>query len=235
MNGKLSAALGVRAVPSTLVLDQSGTVRYSSQGIVRSEELQSVLRDVCVHATPAKPGELYLTFDDFPALPGDSGSSLSTDELLLDILRAAEVPATFFCIGSHLQTPAGSAVARRAVREGHQLQLHSWDHDSREPQLARCLRFVREISPQRPPTLYRPPGSSALQDIQGRRTIVRGPTINPFDFSRPGQPELLRRVLQTVKSGGVIQLHAGVTEVREVLPTLLQSLRRRRYTFALLS
>ena len=125
----------------------------------------------------------------------------------------------------------GRAIALRAVREGHQLQIHSWDHNARDPQVARCLRLIQEISPNRPPTLYRPPGSSVLRDTSGSEITPAHLTVNPYDFARPGEPELMRRVLQSVKPGAVIQLHAGVAHVRSVLPTLLRSLRQRGYGF----
>ena len=231
LNGRLSSDLGVRAVPYTLVLDRAGMVQFASQGIVRSEELQAVVRDVCVRSGGQKRGTVYLTFDDFPTLPDDLKSRLSPDELLLDILRASEVPATFFCIGAHLEAPVGKAVALRAVREGHQLQIHSWDHNARDPQIARCVRVMQEISPDRAPTLYRPPGSSVLREINGREITLARLTVNPYDFARPGEPELMRRVLQSVKPGAVIQLHAGIAEVRSVLPSLLRSLLQRGYGF----
>ncbi|MBC8101331.1 MAG: polysaccharide deacetylase family protein [Cytophagales bacterium] len=227
--GRLSAALGVRAVPSTFVLDTSGVVRFAAQGIVRSDEMQALLRALVTRRETSLPqsGMVYLTFDDFP-LPGD--------ELLLDILRAAEVPATFFCLGEHLTRPLGEGMARRAVREGHMLQIHSWDHDQAAPQIARCVRALLRIAPGQapPPALYRPPGTSLLLRLNGLALTPKRRVVNPYDFARPGEVELLRRVSQTVGPGAVVQLHAGVEETRSAVPALVRALRQRGFTFGTL-
>jgi peptidoglycan/xylan/chitin deacetylase (PgdA/CDA1 family) len=225
--GRLSARLGVRAVPWTFVVDQSGVVRLTRQGIVRAEELEETLRRLTIgDRGNAQDQVVYLTFDDFPTV-GDT-SDISPDEALLDILRAAGVPATFFCIGEHLTTRAGALAARRAAREGHILQMHSWSHDAGTPDLARCARILRDVTGAAP-TLYRPPGSSFLFRTDGVTPAVpRRPVVNPYDYLRPGRAELSRRILAAVRPGAILQLHAGVAETRDSLPNLIRSLRRRR-------
>jgi peptidoglycan/xylan/chitin deacetylase (PgdA/CDA1 family) len=232
--GRLSARLGVRAVPWTLVADRSGIVQWTRQGIVRAEELEETLRRLATgDRGEGQDRTVYLTFDDFPA-PGDR-TDVSPDEELLDILRAASVPATFFCIGEHLTTPAGASVARRAAREGHSLQIHSWSHDASAPDLARCARIIRDVTGATP-TLYRPPGSSLLLCADGRTPASpQRPVVNPYDYLRPGRAELSRRVLSAALPGAVLQLHAGVAETRAVLPDLLDSLRRRGLDFVCLT
>jgi peptidoglycan/xylan/chitin deacetylase (PgdA/CDA1 family) len=55
---------------------------------------------------------VYLAFDDFPTVRESQPADPSDDELLLDILRARHIPATFFCIGEHLFMPES---AKRAT------------------------------------------------------------------------------------------------------------------------
>ena len=50
--------------------------------------------------------------------------------------------------------------------------------------------------------------------------------LDPFDWKRPGRDELLRRVLNGAAPGKTVVLHAGVSETLDVLPQLLDSLRR---------
>jgi peptidoglycan/xylan/chitin deacetylase (PgdA/CDA1 family) len=229
--GRLSARLGVRAVPWTFVVDRTGTVQMTQQGIVRGEELEETLRRLATGDRGERQDQtVYLTFDDFPAI-GDDGD-ISPDEALLDILRTASVPATFFCIGEHLTTRAGAAIARRAAREGHALQMHGWSHDAGAPDLGRCARIIRDVTGAAP-TLYRPPGSSLLLRADGRTPAApRRPVVNPYDYLRPGRAELSRRILSATRPGAILQLHAGVAETRDILPDLIRSLRRRYLGFA---
>jgi peptidoglycan/xylan/chitin deacetylase (PgdA/CDA1 family) len=206
--------MGIDRVPYTLVIAPDGTVRWSAYGTVRTQELVDRLRE----PAPPSGGTVYLTFDDFPARRGSHE--------LLDALRAAGVSATFFCIGTNaVKMPD---LLRRAKREGHSLQVHSWDHDSKNPDLKRCADAIQNLCGTRP-TFYRPPGSELVLRIGG--APLSAPVADPYDFSRPGTAELTRRVLLKVRPGSVIQLHAGVDETVAALPKIVQNLRSRGFQF----
>jgi len=80
---------------------------------------------------PARAGELALTFDD--------GPNPAWTPVLLDVLAALGVHATFFMLGSHAQ--AEPELVRKVTERGHLIGNHSWDH----PDLARCSeRRIRE-------------------------------------------------------------------------------------------
>ena len=234
--GQVSGGLGLRAVPWTIVVDYQGVIQLARQGIIRTEELETVLRRLATMAPLAltdSPAPMYLTFDDFPTLP-PSGGSLSPDEELLDILRAAGISATFFCIGEHLTHPVGAALAQRAVREGHRLQMHSWDHSAQRPELSRCAEVLRKITGVAP-AYYRPPGSTELRLSDGITLATpRRTTTAVYDHQRPGVAELTRRILFAARPGVILQLHAGVSDTRAVLPNVIVTLRRRGVTFATL-
>jgi hypothetical protein len=134
--GALRKRLGINRIPCTMVVDAGGRVIYASQGIVRSEAVVNAARQ-CLAAVPGEQGAaVYLTFDDFP--------SRDLDDRLLDVLRAQRVPATFFCICSRAGEYA--EVCRRAVREGHSLQIHSWDHRADDPKLDQCLSVLAGVT-----------------------------------------------------------------------------------------
>jgi peptidoglycan/xylan/chitin deacetylase (PgdA/CDA1 family) len=121
-------------------------------------------------------------------------------------------------------------VVRRAAAEGHSLQMHSWNHDAKDPQLERSRAALKALTGAEP-ELYRPPGS---------RSVLRGSvplkveTVDAFDYTRPGEAELLRRILTATKPGFEIQLHAGVEQTRSTLPRIIQALRTRGLSFATL-
>ncbi|MBN9502318.1 MAG: hypothetical protein BGO01_13270 [Armatimonadetes bacterium 55-13] len=216
--GRWSSGLGIDRVPYTLVVDAKGTVTFASFGTLRSQELLDKIRGT-LNGEPAT-GVVYLTFDDFPAKTGN--------EELLDVLRAEQVPATFFCICNKVSSFA--SLLKRTVREGHRLQIHSWDHDSDKPELSRCVQALDPFGEK--PTLYRPPGSEKVIRVGG--AALNAPVTDPYDFQRPGTKELLRRISLQVKAGSVIQLHAGVNETRAALPEIIRSLRARGFRFELL-
>ena len=114
------------------------------------------------------------------------------------------------------------------------MQLHSWDHDATRPDLPRCLSVLRGITDTRP-TLYRPPGSTELRDTNNSTIVApRRAVIAPFDHTRPGVAETVRRVLFAARAGAVIALHAGVADTRAALPAILAGLRNRGLRFATL-
>jgi peptidoglycan-N-acetylglucosamine deacetylase len=218
--GELTRKLEIRSVPYTIIADASGRIAYASQGIARAAEIQEALRTLIEPETATRTGPVYLTFDDFPAGDGD-------DELL-DALRTAGARATFFCIGRNVER--WPEVVKRAAAEGHSIQMHSWAHDAANPQLERCAAALKAATGE-VPDLYRPPGSKAIR--RGTEELKLS-TVDTFDFTRPGEPELLRRILLAAKPGSAIQLHAGVGDTRRTLSRIIERLRGRGLELAVL-
>ncbi|RYG44091.1 polysaccharide deacetylase family protein [bacterium] len=189
-------------------MDEGGTICLARSGILRASDILASLRN------PVQSGTAYLTFDDFP--PKEGG-----DELL-DVLRREGVKSTFFCIGENARANPG--LVRRAVREGHSIQVHAWDHDG-PYDFQRCAAFLKTLGGA--PRLIRAPGAEKITAMAGKGW--EGFTVDPYDYRRPGETELERRILYAVKPGAVIQLHAGVKETERVLPRVIASLRERSY------
>jgi hypothetical protein len=113
VGGDWTHRLGIRSVPTTLVIDESGTVRFASQGIARSGVISDVVRRVIAgKATVSAP--VRLIFDDFPS------RNSRLDDQLLDILRAEGIRATF--CGDKSRQKASPALVRRALAEGHRVR-----------------------------------------------------------------------------------------------------------------
>lgn len=208
--GKIVKRLGIDRVPYTLTVAKEGTIRSAKSGIVRSSDVLQALR-----STPAK-GDVYLTFDDFPPKQGG--------EDLLDLLRREGVKATFFCIGTNAQ--ARPDLVRRALKEGHSLQIHAWNHES-PYDFPRCAEFLKTLGAE--PHFVRSPGSEKIATLGGEKWD--GPTIDPYDYRRPPVAELERRMLYGAKPGAAFQLHVGVQETVAALPKVIESLRERGFGF----
>ena len=217
-----STSLGVDGIPYLLIVDARGRVRTASRGVTRAATIEQAVREVIAGEPSPREAVVYLVFDDFP-------SQTENDDRVLDVLRQAQVKATFFCRGDHVE--ASAEVMRRAAQEGHALQVHSWDHDATRPALERCVRVMKDTIGVAP-TLYHPPGSAEFQLLDGERLPLT--VVNPYDYLRPGAPELLRRVTLAVKPGKVVLLHAGVSETVEVLPETIRALRARGFEFGIL-
>jgi peptidoglycan/xylan/chitin deacetylase (PgdA/CDA1 family) len=212
------SSIGIDRVPYTLVLDGRGIVTWAAYGVFRSQELVSAVRG----AQKSEGGTIYLTFDDFPSPKGDDD--------LLDVLRASDAPATFFCVCSRLDAYAVSV--KRAVSEGHRLEVHAWQHDEAKTDLVRCRNALRKYGGDG--SLYRPHGSEfVLQAETMQRLPLR--VCDPYDFQRPGPDELIRRISGQVSDGTIIQLHAGAKDTIAALPRLIANLRKRGYSFAALN
>ena len=156
-------------------------------------------------------GQVALTFDD--------GPSVYTDDVL-DVLARYDVPATFFPVGSAIG--ADTRVLRRAVREGHSVQNHTWDHaaltrlsdSSVYSQLDRTSDFVQSTTGIRP-SCYRPPFGVTSARV---RSVARAWWLYPeilwtadtSDYQRPSPSTIVARSLATADGRGLIILfHDG--------------------------
>lgn len=215
--GLWSHATGIDRVPYTVVVAPNGRIVWATYGTVRTAPLvDAVKKNLAGEASEG--GRIFLTFDDFPA------EKLS--EELLDVLRAANVKATLFCIGD--KVAGAKALLQRAVREGHTLAIHSWAHDGERPDLEKCVDAIRGATGQTP-ELYRPPGSEKVLDLN--KQPLGFPVDDPYDYTRPGVQELTRRVLSGARPNAVIQLHAGVQDTLSSLPEIIRKLRARGFSF----
>lgn len=216
LGNRWCSSIGIDRVPYTLLLDKDGVVRWTSYGVLRSQDLEGAARSALNGS--ALGGTVYLTFDDFPAPKGN-------DELL-DVLRAQGVTATFFCVCSRLDTHA--VAVRRAVAEGHRLEIHAWIHDEAQTDLDRCRTALRRFGGDG--SLFRPHGSEFILNAKTMERL-KFPVVDPYDFQRPGKDELVRRISGVVRPGSVIQLHAGAEGTVAALPSIIAKLRQRGFTF----
>jgi hypothetical protein len=128
---------------------------------------------------------------------------------ILDVLRAQGIKATFFCDQS-----ADNPVIDRARKEGDSVQSLS------------------SSPPATPATLSRSRGNGDIRTRNGRTLHLF--VDDPYDFTRPGQKELKRRILNNARPKAVIYLHAGIPDTLSILPEVIANLKGRGYTFELL-
>src|SRR5947208_3354551 len=209
----------------------------------------------------------YVKFAEFPtlyhqgaggehqvAITFDDGPDPRWTPKILDILKAANIKATFFVVGVNAERYP--ALVRRIVNEGHEIGNHTYYH----PNLAICwpehirlelnaTQLLLETITGRATTLFRPPyaadtGPTELSELaplkiaQDLDYLVVLENIDPQDWARPGADIILQRIKQQRRDGSVILLHdAGGdrSQTVEALPRILDWLHTRGDTVVPLS
>ncbi len=179
-----------------------------------------------------EPKTIAVTFDDGPH--GDRTIRL------LGLLRQLDVKATFFVVGKMVDK--FPELVREELSQGHEVGNHTYDHvnldDLTGPQVAleyrRCSDAIEHATGTRP-KFCRPPGGRFDLEVlkaaadQGLWTVLW--TDDPGDFAQPDPKVLVDRLDRQLKDGGILLLHDGIPETMDVLPEVIQELRKRGYRF----
>lgn len=195
-------------------------------------------------SAPGTGKTVALTFDDGP------GASTAA---IMQILRNAGVPATFFNIGVN-QTVRPSLVQEEAA-QGFLLGSHSWDHPdmttlSSAQQASQMDRTTNEqISlVGSAPCVFRPPygsyNSTTLSLAQARNMSVWNWSVDTEDWKAAGSgsADWVNRIVTLAQAGGsqqhpVVLMHnqpGGNPATVAALPTIIQFYRDRGYGFVTL-
>ena len=182
------------------------------------------------------PYRIALTFDDGPH-EGYTGR-------LISVLGRANVPATFFVVGSCLEQRPELA---RSLREhGHELGGHTMTHRNlcrlSEREIGAELSRTRELMRSQcgsESLLFRPPGGRydekvlAVARKLGLSLVLW--TVFPRDHEENDPEMIVQRVLEQADDGGIILLHSGRQPTIEALPRIITALRQRGYRFVTVS
>ncbi|MDO7840972.1 glycosyltransferase [Sphingomonas immobilis] len=158
-----------------------------------------------------KPGLVALTFDD--------GPDANWTPKILDILKAKQVPGTFFVIGENALTQRG--LLERLIREGHEVGSHTYTHPNlagaSDTETAFQLNTTQRLFQAftgRSLRLFRAPyfGDAepttadeidpALQ-AQNLGYVSVGLHVDPDDWKRPGVQPIIDKVVSMVAANPV--------------------------------
>ena len=193
---------------------------------------------VALTAAPAAAAGkvVYVTFDDGP-------SPVYTPKVL-KVLSQYGVHATFFEVGQNVA--ANSSLTSQVYRAGHSVQNHTWSHPDLRKLSASQFAFQvtaadRQIASSTGyrPCCLRPPYGAVNPTVRAwaaalGKTIALW-TVDPRDWSRPGESAIRARVLSHVRPGSVILLHDGGGDRSQTVAALggiLKTLKGSGYTFA---
>ncbi len=237
--------LRITATPT----DGSRTMGYDAQGLVRDERFNGLPTPFVVERAGNRPGYVALTFDD--------GPDPDWTPQILDVLRQAHVPATFFVVG--VNGVSEPDLLRRILAEGHEIGNHSYTH----PNMARISNETIRLeinATQRliqaytghSTRLFRAPFFGDAEPTSADELIPAltaqqdgyinvGLHVDPDDWQRPGADAIVARTIAGVTDaslgdnhGNIILLHDGGGErsgTLEALPRIIAALKSRGYTF----
>jgi peptidoglycan/xylan/chitin deacetylase (PgdA/CDA1 family)/spore germination protein YaaH/GT2 family glycosyltransferase len=221
-------------------------------GLIVDEQYLSLPTPYVIRRTGYRPHMVALTFDDGP-------DAVWTPPIL-DILKAAHVPATFFVIGENAMMHPG--LLRRIVAQGSEIGNHSYTHPNMAQvsgrgvslELNSTQRLV-EAYTGRAMRLFRAPYFGDAEpttadeigpalEAQKRGYVNVGLHVDPGDWTRPGVDAIVKRTVQQVEAGDadrsaqVILLHdsgGDRAETVAALPQIIKVLSAHGYHFVTVS
>jgi len=194
----------------------------------------------------APPGTVYLTFDDGPTW---------MTERILNILRDRGVPATFFVI--YQRGEFAERMYRRIVDEGHALAHHSASHNYRQiyqsmeaflDDFAKLSDMLVEVTGVKPEVFRFPGGSNtghlrriqqeAVAELLRRGYVYFDWEVTSASTSPEATADTMYRAIVRGSRGRdrtIVLMHdSGNAGILTALPRVIDSLKARGYTFAVL-
>ena len=183
--------------------------------------------------------------DKYIAITFDDGPHPQNTPRLLDMLRARNIKATFYMVGSNAD--AYPQVVRRVVAEGHEIGNHSYTHrlfskmsdaDIRQ-ELSRTRDAIVRAAGVQPRTL-RPPYGGMLQrqrewvNAEFGYPIILW-SVDPLDWRRPGASVVCSRILKSTTAGGIVLVHDLHSQTVDAMPATLDGLLQRGFKFVTVS
>jgi peptidoglycan/xylan/chitin deacetylase (PgdA/CDA1 family) len=173
------------------------------------------------------------------ALTFDAGPGRYTAQLL-DILKAADVRATFFLLGAKHVMHHPDLVARMAA-EGNEVGNHTWDHPRLtdistariQTELALTQNAIHAIT-GRTPTMMRPPQGrtnarvAAVCKSLGLAQILWNDRA--LDWRDHNSALIVHRILAGAHPGGIILLHDIYPGTVPAVPSIISHLKAAGYT-----
>ena len=174
---------------------------------------------------------VYLTFDDGP-IPVVTAT-------ILDILKAEQVPATFFMVGENAERYP--ELKKRVLAEGHSIGNHTYNHltgtkVSSQTYLDNIAKADQVLEGVR---LFRPP-HGWMTCAEKRALIKRGYTIvlwdvmtHDWDKAYPAE-RIMEIVKRYTRNGSIINCHDSLKSQQQTLralPDIIHYLKHEGYQF----
>jgi peptidoglycan-N-acetylglucosamine deacetylase len=200
-------------------------------------------RSLAIDRGPGECGTVALTFD--------AGADRGYAELILDILRENDVPASFGMTGQWAEK--NSDLIQRMAEEGHHFINHTWTHRSftgfspqtralgpgeRRVELERTEELMLGLTGRSTRPYFRPPygdlNGGVLVDVWDAGydyTIMW--TVDSFGWNHLPAHRIVERCLSNAEAGDIYLFHVGAdSEDALALGPIIEGLRARGLGFA---
>ncbi len=183
--------------------------------------------------------------DKYIAITFDDGPHPKNTPRLLNMLRARNIKATFYMVGSNVDLYP--QVVRRVVAEGHEIGNHSYSHrlfskmgDSEiRQELSRTRDAVQRAAGVQPLTLRPPFGGMLTRQREWVNAEFGYPiilwSIDPLDWKRPGPSVVCSRIVSATTPGSIILAHDLHSQTVDAMPATLDGLLQRGFKFVTVS
>lgn len=235
----IAAAVAIGAARSPVIETGSWGLSFRTEGQApvgnASQSALSAYDAAYIGNTEEKV--LYLTFD--------AGYENGCTAQILDVLKAHQVPAAFFLVGSYMER--NPELVRRMVQEGHIVGNHTAHHYDMskigdkatfQAELQEVERLYQEAVGEPMPKFYRPPqGIYSQKNLTmakelGYKTVFW--SLAYVDWNNDSQPtreQAFSKLLPRIHNGAVILLHSTSRTNAEILDELLTRWEEQGYRF----
>ncbi|WP_428416392.1 polysaccharide deacetylase family protein [Phocicoccus schoeneichii] len=194
-----------------------------------------------------KQAKEYLTIRELDpnqkmvALTFDDGPKSDTTNKLLDKLQAKNVKASFFMLGSSIETSPDTAT--RVDREGHEIGNHSYSHqDMMQVSFDEIRAEINDTSAliemytNQTPKFFRPPYGSFNATIEAKINIETAYwSVDTKDWLTHNTDAILKEIKENVQDGSVILLHDIHMESVDAIDDVIDYLTSEGYQFVTVS
>jgi peptidoglycan/xylan/chitin deacetylase (PgdA/CDA1 family) len=181
---------------------------------------------------PSAGNQIAITFDDGPT-PG-------VTNVVLDELKKRNLHSTFFMIGNRVVTAPD--LARRVLAEGHEVCNHTFNHlklnTLPDQQVDFEIQKTQDTMAQllnHHATWLRPPyGAFRKNQIgipEAKQIGVVFWSVDPRDWSQPGEDKIVNTILTETKPGSIILCHDLHKQTANCVGRILDGLLERNFKF----
>lgn len=182
------------------------------------------------------------------ALTFDDGSDGTNTLKILDILKKANVRATFFLTGSGAAHHPSSI--KQVALNGHQLGNHSYTHPDfttltatqMKSELSRTEALIKSLTGQTTTPLFRAPYGAVNAAVLNGVGAAGYPytiqwNIDTVDWKGISASQINTKVQTSIKPGSIVLMHtgAGASGTPIALPTMISQLKAKGYQFVTVS
>ena len=204
---------------------------------VGNASAEALLKHKAYFVDPTEEKVIYLTFD--------AGFENGHTEPILDALKATDVPAAFFLVGTYIRDHP--ELIHRMVEEGHTVANHTMNHPNMSA-ISDRERFLRELTETEAHyeaiigapmlKLYRPPqGKYSEENLKlakelGYTTVFWSLTyVDWLVDDQPTKKQAFDKLIPRIHPGAIVMLHSTSATNAEILEELILEYQKMGYSF----